>query len=82
MFMVIFVFLFIFIFFKYSDWKVLKLCIYKSRYVLFWNEVLKFQLNFKSFRVISQFAYLEQLRFFFPICYFFSFWIPFSIFDS
>jgi len=63
MFMVIFVFLFIFIFFKYSDWKVLKLCIYKSRYVLFWNEVLKFQLNFKS---LSGFPFLSSIHSF---CY-------------
>jgi hypothetical protein len=29
--------------------------------VLFWNQVLKYQLNFKSFRVIFLFAYLGQL---------------------
>jgi hypothetical protein len=50
-----------FFFSKYSAWKVLKLCLYKDRSVLFWNQVLKYQLNFKSFKVISLFAYLGQL---------------------
>jgi hypothetical protein len=32
--------------------------------VLFWKKVLKYQLNFKSFRVFSLFAYLGQLAVF------------------
>jgi hypothetical protein len=50
-----------FFFSKYSAWKVLKLYQYKGRLVLFCYQVLKYQLNFKSFRVIPLFAYLGQL---------------------
>jgi hypothetical protein len=66
-----------FFFSKYYAWKILKLCLYKGMFVLFWNQVLKYQLlikkkkkvlkyqlNFKSFRIISLFTYLGQLRVF------------------
>jgi hypothetical protein len=54
--------IFISLFFsKFYAWKIFKLCLYKDMSVLFWNQVLKYQLNFKSFRVISLFAYLGQL---------------------
>jgi hypothetical protein len=45
----------------YSAWKILKLCLYKGMLVLFWNKVLKYQLNLKTFRIISLFAFLGQL---------------------
>jgi hypothetical protein len=51
----------IFFFSKYSAWKILKRCLYKGMSVLFWNQVLKYQLIFKSFEVIFLFAYLRQL---------------------
>jgi hypothetical protein len=50
-----------FFFSKNSAWRILKLCLYKGTHVLFWNQVLKYQLNLKSFRVISLFAYSGQL---------------------
>jgi hypothetical protein len=63
-----------FFFSKYSAWKILKLCLYKGMYVLFWNQVLKYQLNFKYFKVISMFAYFGQLGvgYLFHIYYFLS----------
>jgi hypothetical protein len=36
-----------FCFSKYSAWRILKLCLYKGTFVLFWNQVLNYQLNFK-----------------------------------
>jgi len=57
--------IFVYFFFsKYSAWKVLKLCLYKGRSVS-WDEVLKYQLIFKSIKVISLFAYLGQLGVFY-----------------
>lgn len=69
-----------FSFSKYYAWKVFKLCLYKGRSVLFWNQVLNYQLNFKTIRVISLFAYLGQL--WVTTSLFLSSWIPLSSFNS
>jgi hypothetical protein len=71
-----------FFFSKYSAWKILKFCLYKGMSVLFLNQILKYQLNFKFFRVIFMFAYWGQLEVFSSLFVIFSFLIPFSIFNS
>jgi hypothetical protein len=73
-----------FIFSKYPAWKILKLCLYKCMFVLFFNQVLKYQLNFKLFRVIYLFAYFGKLWIFsslFVILYLFELTFLFSIYS-
>jgi len=81
--MVMFCIFIYFFFSKYSAWKILKLCLYKGRSVLFWNQVLKYQLNLKFFRVIFLFAYLGQLEYFSSLFVILSLpKFPFLIFNS
>jgi hypothetical protein len=65
-------------FLKYSAWRILKLCLYKGMYVLFCNQVLKCQLNFKYFRVIFFVCLFGEISgYLFPICYFLPFFLIF-----